>query len=428
MHKILHFILKLIASGILKKYNPDVIGITGSVGKTSCKEAVYVVLSGQFNVRKNVKNYNNEIGVPLTIIGAYSGNHSLWKWLGVFAKGIGMLIKIDYSYPSILILEMGADKPGDIKYLLSFVKCKIGILTAVGDSHIEFFGTQNKIVAEKRLIISKLKKDGTAIINKDNELAWAQKAHVRAEIMSFGIHQESTVHADDILLLGREGEFGLNFKLRNQGTVVPVFLPGIISYQHIYAILAGVAVGVVYNINLVAISDLVKEYKGIVGRTSLIPGIKHTQLIDDTYNASPISVKAAIDLLLTLSIKEGAHRYAVLGDMLELGKHCEAGHYDVGKYLADKRVDRLIAVGERARDIARGAKEAGMKEEYIFTFTDRDEAGHFIQNRMRQGDIILIKGSQGARMEVITKEIMAEPSKAPELLVRQEEDWLAKKA
>ncbi|MBL7021748.1 UDP-N-acetylmuramoyl-tripeptide--D-alanyl-D-alanine ligase [Patescibacteria group bacterium] len=424
MQRILHFILKIIASGILKKYNPDIIGITGSVGKTSCKEAVFAVLSANFNVRKNIKNYNNEIGVPLTIIGSYSGDRSIYKWLKVFKKGIGLIFKTDYSYPSILILEMGADKPGDIKYLLSFIKCKIGILTAISDAHIEFFGTQNKIAAEKRLIISQLAKEGTAIINKDNELAWSQQVHTKANVMSYGIHQESSVHADDIILLSRGNELGLNFKLRHQGTVVPVFLPNIVSFQHVYAILAGVAVGVMYDMNLVAISELVQNYDGIAGRTRLLPGIKHTQLIDDTYNSSPIAVRAAIDLLLTLPLSEGARRFVVLGDMLELGQKTELEHNSVGKYIAEKNIDILITVGEIARDFARGAKEAGMLDEHVFTFTSHDEAGHFIQNRIKEGDVILIKGSQGARMERITKEIMAEPQKAQELLVRQEDNWI----
>ena len=424
MQKILHFTLKLFAKAILLKYKPDFIGITGSVGKTSCKEAVFAVLSANFNVRKNIKNYNNEIGVPLTIIGAYSGNKSIIKWLKVFFKALKLLFTTDYLYPKILILEMGADKPNDISYLLSFIKCKIGILTAIGDAHIEYFGTQNKIATEKRLIISELVQDGWAIINKDNELAWAQKAHAKANVMSFGIHNESAVQADDIILLSRSNELGLNFKLRNEGTVVPVFLPNIVSHQHVYAILAGVAVGIIYNLNLVAISELVQKYKGIAGRTRLIPGIKHTQLIDDTYNSSPLACQAAIDLLVTLPIKEGARRFAILGDMLELGKFSEASHQEVGRYIAEHNIDILITVGEMSRDIARGAKEAGMKDEYVFSFTRTDEAGHFIQNRMKEGDIVLIKGSQGMRMEHITKEIMAEPERAKELLVRQEDEWL----
>lgn len=424
MQKILHYILKLLSKAILKKYKPEIIGITGSVGKTSCKEAVFAVLSANYNVRKNIKNYNNEIGVPLTIIGTYSGNKSIIKWLKVFGKALKLLIITDYSYPKILILEMGADKPNDIRYLLSFVKCKIGILTAIGDAHIEYFGTQNKIAAEKRLIISELAKDGWAIINKDNELAWSQKTHVKGNLLSFGILQESDVHADDIILLSRGEELGLSFKLRNEGTVVPIFLPNIISYQHVYAILSGVAVGIIYNMNLVAISELVKNYTGIAGRTRLIAGIKHTRLIDDTYNSSPLACQAAIDLLATLPLKEGARRFAILGDMLELGKFSEASHQEVGKYVFEHKIDILITVGEMSRDIARGAKEAGMKEEYVFSFTKTDEAGHFIQNRMKEGDIVLIKGSQGMRMEHITKEIMAAPDKAKELLVRQEDEWL----
>ena len=260
MRKILNFILKFLAQKILIKYQPDVIGITGSVGKTSCKEAVYTVLSFNFNIRKNIKNYNNEIGVPLTIIGIESGGRSLLKWFLIFFKGLKLIIKKDYSYPKILILEMGADKPGDIDYLLSFIKCKIGILTAISDNHIEFFKTQNKITTEKRLIISRLKKDGWAIINKDNELAYSQLSTTNAQVFTYGLQHDSSVQASDVILLSRGDELGINFKLKYQGTVVPVFLPHVISQPQIYSILAAIAVGLIYNINLVAITDLLKNY------------------------------------------------------------------------------------------------------------------------------------------------------------------------
>lgn len=427
MKRVLHFILRLFSKAILKKYKPDVIGITGSVGKTSCKEAVYAVLADIYNVRKNIDNYNNEVGVPLTIIGVESGQKSILRWLGIFIKAIGLLLKKDVNYPDILILEMAADKPGDIKYLLSFIRCKIGILTAVGEAHIGFFGSVNKIAVEKRLIISELAKFSWAVINKDNELAWQQQAHSKAQVMGYGIEQETTVQAQDITLTRYEKTFGLNFKLKYQNTTVPVFLPNIISRQHIYAALAGVAVAIIYDINLVTISDKIQNYQGIPGRTQLISGIKHTQIIDDSYNSSPLAARAALDLLIALPVAAGAKRYAVLGDMLELGQHSEVKHQKVGESVVEHKLDYLITVGERSRDIARGAKQAGMSEDHIFMFTNLDEAGHFLQNRIKQGDIILIKGSQGVRMEFIVKEIMAHPELAEELLTRQTPDWLAKK-
>jgi len=166
-----------------------------------------------------------------------------------------------------------------------------------------------------------------------------------------------------------------------------------------------------------------REFDSPNGRMNLIDGIKHTLIIDDTYNSSPISVMSALDIVSKIPIAKGARRFAVLGDMLELGKYSEEGHREVGRYAAKARVDKLITVGERARDIARSAEEAGMARDNIFEYTDVAEAGRFIQQRIEQGDLILVKGSQGMRLEKIVKEIMAEPLRAKELLVRQEEEW-----
>lgn len=423
MRKLLQLKLKILSKLILAKYRPEVIGITGSVGKTSAKEAIFSVLSGDFKARKNIKNYNNEIGVPLTIIGVETGGKSLLRWLYIFSKAFWLLIWKDKNYPTVLVLEMGADKPGDIDYLLSIVKCRVGILTAVSESHLEYFGTLERIAQEKRLIISRLAKEGFAIINIDNDLAWQQKAHTKSNVMSFGIKHKASAQAENIVIMERDGELGLNFKLSYQGTTIPIFLPGIISYQHIYAVLAAVCVGIVYNINLVDIGHKLQQYHGVPGRTRYIPGIKGSKIIDDTYNSSPLATKAALDLMPLIPNTEAGDYYAVLGDMLELGRISEEAHLNIGKKVNDLKIDYLLAFGEKARDIARGAIKAGMDKDHVYTFSDHHQAGLFLQDRVKKNDIILVKGSQGVRMEKIVKEIMAEPNTADDLLVRQTKDW-----
>jgi len=156
---------------------------------------------------------------------------------------------------------------------------------------------------------------------------------------------------------------------------------------------------------------------------NILPGIKNTFIIDDSYNSSPEAALAALNVLGRIKVDEGASKYAVLGDMLEIGVYTEEGHQLVGRKLVENGISRLIAVGERARDIIRGAKEAGLEDDYIFYFDDSEEAGRFLQDRIKAGDIILVKGSQGVRMERAVKEIMAEPDKAAELLVRQGKEW-----
>ncbi len=204
---------------------------------------------------------------------------------------------------------------------------------------------------------------------------------------------------------------------------MPIFLPNIFGKAAIYAVLAGACVGIIYKMNLVEISQALKYYQAAKGRMNLISGIKDTLILDDSYNASPQSTIVALEALNDVPLVEKSVKYAVLGDMLELGSYSEEGHREVGRKVVALAINKLIVVGERSRDIARGALAAGMAKDDIFHFNTAEEAGKFIQDRINQNDIILVKGSQGIRMEKIVKEIMAEPMRAEELLVRQDELW-----
>lgn len=429
MKKILKKILRFLAKNVLKKYNPDIIGITGSVGKTSAKEAVFAVLEEKYKIRKNIKNYNNEIGVPLTILGCEAGNRSILKWAMVFLSGIMLIVFKDKKYPDILILEMGADRPGDIKYLTEIAPCKIGVLTRIGQSHMEYFSTTKKIIKEKETIVTHLGKNGFAILNGDDENIKTIKGKLKCDSISYGFSEDVDVRAieldvDNAIVYGKKTSIkGINFKVQHNGNIVPVSLPHILGKQHIYAALAGIAVGVANKINLVEIAESLKKYKGSPGRMNLIDGIKNTIIIDDSYNSSPESCGAALNVVKNLSLAEGKKKYAFLGDMLELGNISEEAHFKIGKIVFESGIDYLMIIGERARDISRGAKDAGMNSDNIYSFTNLREAGIFIQDRICEGDLILVKGSQGMRMEKIVKELMAEPLKAKELLVRQDASW-----
>ncbi|MFA4834023.1 MAG: UDP-N-acetylmuramoyl-tripeptide--D-alanyl-D-alanine ligase [Patescibacteria group bacterium] len=428
MRKLVRLKLKILAKMILAKYKPKIIGITGSVGKTSTKEAVFTVLKTKFNVRRNIKNYNNEIGLPLTIIGSDSPGKSVFGWIGVFFKALGLILFRDKNYPKILVLEMGVDRPGDMKYLTSIAKCDIGIVTLISHSHEEFFEDVKEIQKEKGLLVENLKPGGWAILNFDDELARQLAEKSKVKVLSYGFKEGATVRAQELVFSFEKTKevdnlLGISFKLNYNGSFVPVLLPQVIGYNSIYAALAAAAVGITMGMNLVEISKAMREFDSPNGRMNLIDGIKHTLVIDDTYNSSPTSVMSALDIVIKIPIAKGAKRFAVLGDMLELGRYSEEGHKEVGRYAAKSGINKLIAVGERSRDIARSAEEAGMSRDDIFEYTDVAEAGRFIQQRIEHGDLILVKGSQGMRMEKIVKEIMAEPLRAKELLVRQEEEW-----
>lgn len=425
MLKILHYILKQLAARVLKKYRPLVIGITGSVGKTSTKEAVFSVLRHNFKVSRNLKNYNNEIGVPLTILGCGSGGHSVFKWLNIIIKGLILIFKKS-EYPEILILEMGADKMGDIEYLVKFAPCDIGVVTSVGEVHLEFFGSVENIIKEKRKIIAHLKESHLAILNGDDQNVLTMKSATQAKVVTFGFNDNVDVRAADIKVSQKQGEIGTAFKLHSQGSVLPVFLPKALGKQQVRAALVAIAIAQNFKLNLLDIAENLRTYQAPPARTNLIKGIKNSLLIDDSYNASPISAKAALDLLAEIEVDGGAKKIAVLGAMLELGGYTEAGHQEVGQKAAAVKVDMLVTVGEKTRDIIRGAIAAGLLEEKTFYFDNNHAAGLFVQNKLKEGDLVLIKGSQGARMEQITKELMAEPLRASELLVRQTDEWLKK--
>lgn len=426
MNRILQSKLKFWAKLILKKYRPVIIGVTGSLGKTSTKEAIYTVLKDKLAVRMSQKNYNNEIGLPLTIIGATSGGRSLFAWFGIFLRAAFLCLFKNKNYPRVLILEMGIDRPGDMDYLTSIAMPTIGVVTGISHSHLEYFGSLINIKKEKQVLIEKLNNKGLAILNYDNEPAREMAGASQARVLAYGLKAGADLQAQDIIYNFTRGNYeltGLNFKLSYNGAVVPVFINNVMTETAIYAALAAVAVGIYFDMNLVEIANALRDFSLPAGRMNVLPGIKHTFIIDDTYNSSPESALSAIDILGRINIPETASKYAILGDMLEIGHYTEAGHRAVGEKVANSGINYLIAVGEKARDIIRGASEAGLADDYIFGFDRSEDVGKFLSGRIKAGDILLFKGSQGMRMEKIVKEIMAEPQQAAALLVRQGKEW-----
>lgn len=418
MNKILHFILKIIAKAIIRKYQPKVIGITGSVGKTSAREAIFSVLENDFKVRRNLKNYNNEIGTPLTIFGyRYSPGKNIFKWLWVFWFGFRLLIVNEKDYPEVLVLEMAADKTGDIDYLTNIAPPFISVITAIGPSHLEHFKTIENIIKEKSSIVRNLKSNGWAILNNDDKALASLISKIKHKTITFGQSEGSNVMLSNITIAHKDDKYGTAFKLSFKGAEVPMFLPNVLGWQHAQAAATACAVGLAMGMNMVDIGKKLLDYKPALGRTSLIKGVKNSLIIDDTYNASPQSSKVALDILMSMPVS--GRKIAVFGDMLELGPLTKEGHKEVGRELARLGVDYLFVIGEKSRYIAHGAEENGMSEDKIFHFPKTMEAGVFLQERIKENDVILIKGSRGSKMEQVVYEIMAKPWLARELLVGQ---------
>ena len=421
----LETILRWMAVIVLKKYNPKIIGITGSVGKTSAKEAVFSVLVVKFRVRKNEKNYNNEIGLPLTIIGSESGGRSFGGWIKVFFKWLGVVL-LPLEYPEILVLEMGADRPGDIKYLIDFIHPAVGIITDISLSHIEFFKNIQEIAKEKGILAKEIGERGLAVLNFDNPTVLKLSDQIKARISTFGFSEEADISAADPFFIYNDDERreikGLSFKLNHRGTSIPVRLNNVLAKHQVLAALAASAVGIEFGLHLVEIAAALENFSPPPGRMNLIKGIKNSSIIDDTYNASPTSTIAALEVFGEIC---ASRKIAVLGDMLELGEETENGHRAVARKFLKIKGDIFFAVGHRMKFAEQELIKNGFNEENIYVFSNPLEAGKKLKEIIQADDLILVKGSQGLRMEKVVEEVMDQPQKAQELLCRQNKEWKA---
>ena len=423
--KIIAKILEIEAATIIKKYQPKIIAVTGSVGKTSTKDAIYSVISKSFHVRKSEKSFNSDIGVPLTVLGCNNAWNNPIKWLQNIYQGLALIV-FKRSYPEWLVLEVGADRPGDIKQITRWLKPDVVVVTKFSKVpvHIEYFKDKNAVVLEKGFLVSALKHDGTLILNSDDEDVFAFKNKTTNKIITYGLEGNTEVRATNYSIYSNEetGEpLGVCFKVEYVGNCLPVKLAGTLGSNNIYSSLAALAVGISLGLNLVEATENLSNHIAPRGRMTLINGIKNSLIIDDTYNSSPVALTSALETLKTLKIKK--KKIAMLGDMMELGKHTAEAHKEAG-VLAATACDILVTVGLRSRALAESAIDAGLDEDSVLQFDSSEEAGLYIKNIIGEGDIILVKGSQSTRMEKIVKEIMAEPEQASELLVRQDEEWL----
>jgi UDP-N-acetylmuramoyl-tripeptide--D-alanyl-D-alanine ligase len=314
---------------------------------------------------------------------------------------------------------------------VDFVKCYIGVVTSIGEIpvHVEFFQSAEQVAKEKANLVRSLNKDGWAVLNCDDERVRMMARRTSAQIFTYGFSERADLRALSFEQhLDNLEDAGLSFKVDYQGNNVPIRLRDIYAQHQVYSVLAAVAVGLIFKMNLVEITQALKDYESPPGRLRLLHGIKNSWILDDTYNSSPSSTLGALELLHNLpSLHEGrkGRKIVALGDMLELGAFSEEAHRKVGACAA-QMADIFLAVGEHSIFMVDEAKKSGMLRENIFYFASSDEAGRVLQDLIKEGDIILVKGSQGIRMERIVKEIMAQPEKAKELLVRQEEAWQRK--
>lgn len=418
--KIVLSLLKKMAGHRLKRFRGKIIGVTGSVGKSSTKEAIYTVLNTQFKVKKNKKNMNSDFGLLLTILDIESGFSSATKWSWFLLKGFFNCLMRDHS--EILLLEFGIDKPGDMDFLVSVVKPDVAVVTGISPVHMDDgqFETLDEVFKEKIKLVGALKDHGIAVVNTDNDaLAGFAKKRGRKCTITFGKNREADFWASQV----KQSLEGLDFILHHDNKRYNAHSPVIGDYQ-VYIIMPAIICAAIMKMPIENALKAIEKYVLPPGRMNVIPAVNEAVILDSSYNASPEAVKKALE---TLSEVAGNRRkIAVLGNMNELGKHSRIMHEMIGE-IVPGCADVLITVGDLAVIFAEKAKENGMSEKNIFSFKTSLEAAGFLADKIKKNDVILAKGSQNnVRLERFVKALMVNPEQAKELLVRQEPAWFVK--
>jgi UDP-N-acetylmuramoyl-tripeptide--D-alanyl-D-alanine ligase len=366
-----------------RQKNTTLIGISGSNGKTSTKEATAAMLSRQAPTLKTFASYNNEIGYPLTLLG----------------------LEEKHRYA---VLEMGAQWVGELSWLCDTIaRPDWSIITNVGAAHLEYFGSQEHVVIAKSELVQALTPEGIAILNYDDANVREMSAKTTARVLYYGLDAQAEVRGSDVRGDALRGQsFTLSYHRRQKR--VQLHLPGV---HGVMIALAAAAAGCAAGMSFDEICAILEELAPAKGRSQIKPGPNGSTLIDDTYNANRQSIIAITQVMRTGELAPGGKRWAVLGDIFELGKYAREEHLASGEALAGT-IDYLVALGDQARFYVEGAVRAGMPAEHTYYFqADVENAGELeaakcaaaelLKREVHSGDLVLIKGSRGMHMETM---------------------------
>jgi len=361
------------------RFDPRVVGITGSVGKSTSKEMIAAVLRQRYLTLKSPGNLNNEIGLPLTLL-ELRGAHQR------------------------AVLELGMYQVGEIAELAAIAQPQVGVITNVGPSHLERLGTIERVAEAKAELVRALPAGGVAVLNGDDPLVRPMSALTPARSFLYGLTPDCDLWASEI---ASEGLEGIRFRFHSGEDVIHVKVP-LLGRHSVHTALRAAAVGLIEGLSW---EEIISGLRDVSGQLRLLaaPGVGGATIIDDTYNASPASTIAALNLLEDLD----GRRIAVLGDMLELGSFEEPGHRMVGCRAASV-VQHLVAIGRRARWIAEEAIACGLRPESVLVAEDNDAAAAHLRQVLGQGDIVLIKGSRGMQMEHLVSALVQSPDSQTE--------------
>lgn len=348
-----------------------VVAVTGSVGKTSTRGMIASVLSQKYKTLATDGNFNNEIGVPLT------------------------LFRLTREH-EIAVIEMGMNHFGELSRITAAAKPDTVVITNVGEAHIENLGSREGILKAKLEVLEGLSEDGTVVLNGDNDMLRTVSGTLDFETIYFGIDEKCcNVIAKNTRTYAEGSEF--TFSIKGKEYTAQIGVPG---KHHIYNALAAMVIGMKYNLTANEIIEGIREFVPVGMRQAAVELDKYT-LIKDCYNANPTSMRAGLEVL-SLKETEG-RRVACLGDMKELGTISEKAHFDTGKIVPKYKVDCLITVGESAKLIADGAVSAGMDKECVYSFDNNEQLKEKLYDILQDGDVILLKASRGMKLEEIAE-------------------------
>jgi UDP-N-acetylmuramoyl-tripeptide--D-alanyl-D-alanine ligase len=406
------------AQRLIEKRHPKIIAVTGSVGKTSTRDAIQTVLSKQFRVMASKGNYNTELAVPLTILGLQLPKkvRNPFAWIAIYLKAKQIVMQ-PYNY-DVVVVELGSDHPGDIAAYASYIHPDINVVTAVSEEHMEFFKTIDA-VAEEEFTITAV--SGAVLINRDDIDKKFDRFNSSKKLLTYGLTRGSDYRfaiKDFTLHYGFDGTFS------GEGIMNVKAQVRVVGTHNIKPAVAAVGVAQLLGVPIDAIMDGVADIEPLPGRMNLLRGAEGSIIIDDSYNSSPLAVKAALQTLYDFQTDTDS-RIALLGSMNELGDTSEAAHKAVGTLCDPSELDWVVTVGEDANKyLAPAAQAHGCR---VKTFTTPYEAGAFVRSELKPGTVVLAKGSQNhVYIEEAVKLLLAD-SNDEKQLVRQSTTWLERK-
>lgn len=365
--------LQELARQVLLEYMVPVIGITGSNGKTTTKEFTSSLLSHSFRVLKSEGNYNNYLGLPLTIL------------------------KIT-EHDELAVLEMGMSAPGEIRSLTQIAPPDISVITNINPVHLEFFKNLEDIALAKKEILEGMKEQGTAVLNGDDPLVRKTAQDWKGKKIHFGLSSKCDIKASNIKKNGLKGmTFDLYYGDKKEKAHFPFYYK-----SYLYNLLAALGVASALSLSLEKIAPQISHLKPFSMRGSLIQFEKDIKLIDDSYNSNPKALEQALEGLASIPARR---KLAILGDMLELGEKESEYHFQAGKQAARHGWDILVGVGPLCRYMVKGAHSESLKKEETFSFHDSEEAAEKIYPLLKEGDFILVKGSRAMKMEKVVERL-----------------------